>query len=85
MGPELPYLAAGIVALITGVRREGGFPSNGIPAVIATAVLVLIASATANTKAAPLIRAIGLALLVTAAMGFGRTLQKKPAAPSKNS
>ena len=74
MSPEFPYIAATIVALITGVRREGGFPSNGIPALIAASVLVIVASATAGGKLAPLVRAIGIALLLSALLGFGRTL-----------
>lgn len=66
MNPEMPYLAAGAVAIIGGVRREGHFPHNGLNAVIATVVLVIVASATANTRIAPLVRAIGLALLLSA-------------------
>lgn len=75
MSPEFPYIGATLVALVTGVRREGGFPANGIPALIAAAILVIVASATANTRIAPLVRAIGIALLLSALMGFGRTLK----------
>lgn len=74
MTPEIPYLAAGIVAVVGGARREGAFPKNGIRALIATAILVLIASATAGTKAAPLVRAVGLALLLAAVLAAGKTL-----------
>lgn len=77
MAPEFPYLAAGIVAVITGVRREGKFPDNGIKAIIATAILVLIASASARTQLAPLVRALGIALLISAFFGLGRTLDSK--------
>lgn len=74
MAPELPFLAAGAVALVGGARREGKFPANGIKALVATAILVLIASATANTSAAPLVRALGLITLLGAVFGAARTL-----------
>jgi hypothetical protein len=75
--PELPYLAAGVVALIGGAKREGRFPDNGLKAVIATVVLVLIASATQGSKIAPLVRAIGLVVLLGAAFGTVRAYQPK--------
>lgn len=68
MRPEMPYLAAGITALVGGYKRERGFPRNGITAVIATVALVIFASATAETKAAPIVRAIGLLMLMGAVM-----------------
>lgn len=63
MHPELPYLAAGAVAIGSGVRREHGWPKNGLAAVIATFLLVIVASASAGSKAESLVRAIGLLVL----------------------
>lgn len=78
MRPELPYLGAGAVALIGGARTEGGFPRDGMRSIIATAILVLIASATSETRAAPLVKALGLLLLLAAIYGTVRRFQTKP-------
>jgi hypothetical protein len=78
MRPELPYLAAGGIALVTGVKREGKFPADGMNAAIATTVLVTVASATANTKMAPLVHAIGLLVLMAAIFGAARIFNFKP-------
>jgi hypothetical protein len=77
MRPELPFLAAGAIAIVGGTKREGKFPVNGMQALIATVVLVVAASATANTRIAPLVHAIGLLLLMAAVYGTVRQYQKK--------
>lgn len=82
MSPELPYLGAGVVALIGGVRREGKLPSKGLQGLVATVVLVLVASALGNTKAAPLVRAVGVLVLTASVYGAVRVFQEKPAVPS---
>ena len=64
MRAELPFLAAGTVALAGGIAREKSFPANGVTAVVATVALVVIASATDSTRLAPVVRAIGLLLLM---------------------
>jgi hypothetical protein len=66
--PELPYLAAGSVAIAGGMAREKTWPSNGAKALMATMIVVVIASATSNTSVAPLVRAIGLLVLLTSVM-----------------
>jgi len=68
MRPELPFLAAGAVAVIGGAIREKRWPDNTARAALGTIVLVVAASATADTKAAPLVQAIGLLLLLTSIM-----------------
>jgi len=68
MRAELPYLAAGGVAVVGGAIREKGWPKNTVKAVLGTVALTLAASATAGTRFAPLVRAIGLLLLLTAVM-----------------
>lgn len=70
---ELPYLGAGIVALVGGARRQGGWPKYGIEAVVAMIVLVVVASATNGTRLAPLVRAIGMLLLLGAVYGAARS------------
>ena len=77
MRPEMPYLAAGTVALIGGVRREKHFPKSGIPAVVGTIILVIVASATAGTRVAPLVRAIGLLLLMAAVFSATKAFQNR--------
>lgn len=68
MKPELPFLAAGAVAITGGAIREHKWPSNATKAVIGTVVLTLAASASANSRIAPLVHAIGLLLLLTAVL-----------------
>lgn len=69
MRPEMPFIAAGGVAMIGGVARSGGIPSNLLGSVIGTVTLVLVASATADSKIAPLVHAIGMLLLLASVMG----------------
>lgn len=75
MRPELPFLAAGSVAIVGGAVKEHKWPTNGINAVIGTVVLVLVASATAETRFASLVRAVGLLLLLTSIMAAVTTAQ----------
>jgi hypothetical protein len=77
MRPELPFLAAGAVAVIGGAIRDKAWPSYTTRAVIGTVALVLVASATDNTRVAPLVRAIGLLLLLTTVMAAAKAAQKK--------
>lgn len=71
-GPELPFLGAGALALVGGAIKEGHWPDKSLTAIIATVVLVLFASATADTKIAPVVRAIGLLFLMAALFGVVR-------------
>jgi hypothetical protein len=71
-GPELPYLGAGALALTAGIIRQGRWPDGALRSVIATIVLVLFASATGDTKIAPVVRAIGLLFLMAAMYGVVR-------------
>jgi peptidoglycan/LPS O-acetylase OafA/YrhL len=68
MRPEFPFLAAGATAIVGGAIREKQWPSEGAQAAIGTLVLVIFASATANSRIAPLVRALGLLLLLAAVM-----------------
>ena len=79
MNPEFPYLLAGTLSLAAGWKKQGGFPSNGGTAVIATLILVLVASLSAGTKVAPVLRGFGW-LLVFAA-GSAAVLEFSKAAP----
>jgi dolichol kinase len=66
--PELPFLAAGTVAIIGGSIRHHGWPPNSDKAILGTVALTLVASATSNSRVGPLVHAIGLLLLLTAIM-----------------
>lgn len=68
MRPEMPYLAAGAVAITGGAIKQHKWPANASKAVIGTVVLTVLASASANTRVAPLVQAVGLLLLLTAVM-----------------
>jgi peptidoglycan/LPS O-acetylase OafA/YrhL len=68
MRPELPYLAAGAVAIAGGFVRERGWPAEGTGALVGTLALVVVASATSGSDFAPLVRALGLLLLMVAVM-----------------
>jgi len=78
MHPELPFLGAGAVALIGGAIKERGWPANATTSVVGTVALVLVASATADTKIAPLVRAIGLLLLLASVMAAVNAATRKP-------
>jgi hypothetical protein len=69
MRPELPFLAAGGITIVGGVRQENAWPANGVKVVIATFVLVIIASASAGSALAPLVRAFGILLVLVAILG----------------
>ena len=68
MRPELPFLAAGGIAIVGGAVKAHKWPPNATGAVIGTVALTLVASATGNTRIAPLVHAVGLLLLLTAVM-----------------
>ena len=75
MRPEMPFLAAGAVAITGGAIKERKWPSNATTAVIGTVVLTLAASATADSRIAPLVRAVGLLLLLSSVMAAVTTVQ----------
>jgi dolichol kinase len=68
MGPELPYLGAGIVSIVGGAIREKKWPETTVKSLVGTVALVIAASATADTRFAPLVRAVGMLLLLTSIM-----------------
>lgn len=68
MRPELPYLAAGAVTIIGASVKEKHWPSGGARSLIGTVVLVIVASATGDTRLAPLVHAFGLLILLVAVM-----------------
>lgn len=57
--PTLPILATGGLVIVGGWRREGRWPREGTKAMAATVVLLIVASATAETRAAPVVSALG--------------------------
>ena len=77
MRPELPYLGAGALAITGGAIREGKWPGEGMKAVVGTVALVIGASATADTRFAPLVHAVGLLLLLASVMAVVKATQKK--------
>jgi hypothetical protein len=64
----MPYLGAGAVAIVGGTIKEGHWPSNGVKALLGTLILVTAASTTNGSRIAPLVRAIGLLLLLASIM-----------------
>lgn len=66
--PEMPFLAAGAVAIVGGVIESHGWPANGAKALVGTSALVIVASATADSRITPLVHAIGLLLLLASVM-----------------
>lgn len=77
MRPELPFLAAGAIAIIGGAIAEKHWPAHTGSSIIGTVVLVVAASATTGTRIAPLVHAIGLLLVLTALMAAVKTAQTK--------
>lgn len=74
--PELPFLLAGGIALTGGIAREKGWPDKGLNAIIGTGLLVVFASATSGTTFAPLVRAIGILLVLVSVMATIPAVQK---------
>lgn len=68
MNPEFPYLAAGAVTIVGGAMAKKAWPDNTTTVMIGTVVLVIVASATANSKLAPLVHAFGLLVLLAAVL-----------------
>lgn len=66
--PELPYLAAGAVAIVGGAVAEKRWPAYTARASIGTIILVIVASATSETAIGPLFHAFGLLVLLVAVM-----------------
>jgi hypothetical protein len=73
MSPELPFLAAGAVAVIGGAIRDKKWPTNANKAIIGTVVVTLLASATSDTPIAPLVHALGLLVLLAAGLAAIKT------------
>jgi dolichol kinase len=76
MNPEFPFLAAGAVSIVGGAINEKHWPANANRALLGTVALTIVASATGNTRFAPLVHAIGLLLLLTATMAAIQTATK---------
>jgi hypothetical protein len=64
----MPFLAAGVVAIIGGAIRAGRWPDYTVRAIVGTAALTVAASATGGSAVAPLVRAVGMLLLLTTVM-----------------
>ncbi len=75
MRPEMPFLAAGAVSIVGGAIVEKKWPKDTARSIIGTVVLVVVASATANTRVAPLVNAIGLLFLLASVMSAVRAAQ----------
>ena len=77
--PEYPFLAAGTVAIIGGVVRHKGWPPNTLEALLGTVALTIVASATANSRIAPMVHALGILLLLATIMGTVSAINAKKA------
>ena len=66
MNPEFPFLAAGAVSIVGGAIGQKQWPTTANRAIIGTVVLTIVASASANTRLAPLVHAFGLLVLLVA-------------------
>lgn len=75
--PEISFLAAGAISVVGGAIAEGKWPSHVGSSIIGTVVLVVVASATAGTKVAPLVHAIGILLVITSLMAAVKTAKLK--------
>lgn len=73
----MPFLAAGAIAIGGSVAVNKAFPTNGVPAVLGTIALVIVASSTAGTRVAPLVRAVGLLMVMASVMATVKTINKK--------
>jgi len=74
MRAEMPYVAAGGVAFVGGAIRAKGWPDNGWQAILATAGIGIIASAANGSRIAPIVRALGLLILLSSVMSLAKSL-----------
>jgi hypothetical protein len=74
VGAELPYLAAGAIAIAGGAIREHAWPSEGVQAALGTAIVVVFASATNGSRIEPLVRAFGMLVLLVAVIATVRSV-----------
>lgn len=81
MSTEILFILAGGIAIVGAIRRDGHWPANGVKSVVAVVVLVLVASATNNTKAGPLVRAFGIVLVLAA--GYAAIRANRGHAPAR--
>lgn len=68
----LPYLGAGVLAIIAGAIRKKDWPDNTLKSTLATVALMLIAGMASQTRLAPLVKAIGVLLCFAAGMAAVR-------------
>jgi hypothetical protein len=83
MRPEAPFFIAGAIAIGGGIYREKGWPSEGTNALLATFVLVIVASMSADTPLAPLVRAFGFLACIGSVMATTRYVQAAKAAEKR--
>lgn len=81
MNAEGPVVATGAIAIAAGYAREGRWPKKGTAALVATALLLVLASFMSRTKAAPIVAALAWLMLIvallTAVPFFGTAHTKK--------
>jgi energy-converting hydrogenase Eha subunit G len=80
MGPELPFLGAGAVAIVGATVRDGKLPGLTRP-LLGIMALVLVASATTDTRLAPVVRAFGLLVFLVAVMTTTRVILARKSSP----
>lgn len=83
--PELPFLTAGAIAIVGGSIKNHGWPPSAPKAIIGTVVLVIAASATADSPIAPVVHALGVLLVVASLMAAVNAVQSSKKAPAKAS
>lgn len=77
MRPEMPFLAAGGIVLAGGAIKAKGPPPNALRSLMGTIVLVIVASATAGSKVAPLVQAFGILMVIGALLLATNNVIKK--------
>jgi hypothetical protein len=79
--PETPFIATGLLITAAAIKKQGTVNATAFQGIVATILLTLIASATAGTKAAGIVRAVGILLLIAAASVAVRSFQTKTRNP----
>jgi hypothetical protein len=65
MNAETPYAAAGLITLASYSAKERNWPAAGHRIILATIILIIVASASNNTVIAPLVKAVGYLVLIS--------------------
>ncbi len=77
--PELPYLAAGGIAIVGATIGDGKLPPLGRP-ILGMVAIVVVASLSGGTKLEPLVRQFGILVVIATVIATVNYVRKSRSA-----